>query len=953
MESHNLVPFFVLLFILLPASLFTEIKAQQDKDGPFVGVNIGTDVSNLLSAADLVAFLQLQKITHVRLYDADAQILKALAKTKIRVIVSVPNNQLLAIGSSNATAATWIGRNVAAYYPDTLITGIAVGDEVLTTIPSSAPLLMPAIESLYSALVAANLHSQIKISTPSSASIILDPFPPSQAFFNQSLSPVITQLLQFLSRTQSPLMMNLYPYYVFMQNKGVVPLDNSLFKPLTPSKEMVDPNTLLHYTNVLDAMIDSVYFSMKNLNVTDVVVLVTETGWPSRGDSKEPYATIDNADTYNSNLIKHVFDRSGTPLHPEITSSVYIYELFNEDLRSPPVSEANWGLFYGNTTPVYLLHVSGSGTFLANDTTNQTYCIAADGIDAKTLQTALDWACGPGRANCSEIQPGQSCYQPNNVKNHASYAFDSYYQKEGKSSGSCDFKGAAMITTTDPSHGNCIFPGRAQSILFTFHLPRRSFRNPLKTLSEMSSWTCSMCTFINPPSQKSHCEICLSAQPQPAIVSSSTTSPSSPSSKPMWSCALCTFLNPYSSTICEICGNRASASMLSTLELDDDDLGNAQLGSSVGSVFLPLRTCGNTKKGNGENPVGGGDDTGCSGELKGVVLRRDHVTLGNGGCQNMGDDGSGKLDAEGNKGLSAVLQPCVNKRKDREVTGVDGSGNNAGGSSGFRAVKAANQAVQVKPLATAGETHLSSECKPWKLLSYNVWFREDLEMHKRMKALGDLIELHSPDVMCFQEVTPSFYGIFQKSGGGSDTVAQYQTRRHFLEHISACSYPNCRLNPIAANPSITLSWAENFVLQKLKCDQANEAVRFLEKNQNVIFCGDMNWDDKLDGPFPLLEGWVDAWTELRPGEVGWTYDTKSNKMLSGNRTLQKRLDRFVCKLKDLKISEIEMIGKDAIPGLSYIKEKRVKGQVKELVLPVLPSDHYGMLLTIRPSDSTY
>ncbi|KAL0442946.1 UNVERIFIED_CONTAM: Glucan endo-1,3-beta-glucosidase 1 [Sesamum latifolium] len=231
MENHKLVPFFVLLFILLPASLFTEIKAQQDKDGPFVGVNVGTDVSNLLSAADLVAFLQLQKITHVRLYDADAQILKALAKTKIRVIVSVPNNQLLAIGSSNATAATWIGRNVAAYFPDTLITGIAVGDEVLTTIPSSAPLLMPAIESLYSALVAANLHTQIKISTPSSASIILDPFPPSQAFFNQSLSPVLTQLLQFLSRTQSPLMMNLYPYYVFMQNKGVVPLDNSLSSP--------------------------------------------------------------------------------------------------------------------------------------------------------------------------------------------------------------------------------------------------------------------------------------------------------------------------------------------------------------------------------------------------------------------------------------------------------------------------------------------------------------------------------------------------------------------------------------------------------------------------------------------------------------------------------------------------------------------------------------------------
>ncbi|XP_030469633.1 glucan endo-1,3-beta-glucosidase 1-like [Syzygium oleosum] len=442
------------------SSLVAQIKQTQDlKDEPFVGLNIGTEVSNLVSPEALVSFLQVQKIAHIRLFDANPDILQALARSKIRVIISVPNNQLLAIGSSNATAVAWISRNVVAYYPKTLITGIAVGDEVLTTVPSYAPILVPAMELLYSALVAANLHNEIKISTPHAAPLILDTFPPSQAFFNQSLSSVIVPLLQFLSRTGSPLMMNLYPYYVFMENKGVVPLENSIFKPIAPSKEMVDPNTLLHYTNVLDAMIDAAYFSMKNFNITDVKVLVTETGWPSKGDSKEPYAAIDYADTYNSNLIKHVLDKSGTPLHPEITSNVYIYELFNEDLRSPPISEANWGLFNGDLTPVYLLHVSETGGFLANDTTNQTFCIAMDGVDSRTLQAALDWACGPGQANCTEIQPGENCFKPDNVKSHASYAFDSYYQKEGKASGSCDFKGAAMITTTDPSHGDCIFPG--------------------------------------------------------------------------------------------------------------------------------------------------------------------------------------------------------------------------------------------------------------------------------------------------------------------------------------------------------------------------------------------------------------------------------------------------------------------------------------------------------------
>ncbi|RDY09579.1 Glucan endo-1,3-beta-glucosidase 1, partial [Mucuna pruriens] len=450
-----------LSFLSLLLLTFTQhhVATWDQTNAPFVGVNIGTDVSNLLPAADIVKFLKQQKITHIRLYDANPDILAALSGTDIHVTISVPNNQLLAIGSSAATASSWIRKNVAAYHPSTRITGISVGDEVLTTVPSSAPLLLPAIQSLHGALVSSNLQKDVVVSTPHSASIILDAFPPSQAFFNQTLETFIVPLLRFLSQTNSPLMLNLYPYYVFMQNKGLVPLDNSLFKPISPSKAMVDPNTLLHYTNLLDAMIDAAYFSMKNLNITDVVVLVTETGWPSEGDSKEPYATPSNAVTYNSNLIKHVLDRSGTPLHPETTSSVYIYELFNEDLRSPPVSEANWGLFYGNATPAYLLRVSGVGTFLASDNANQTYCIAGDAVDFKTLQAALDWACGVGRANCSEIQPGETCYQPNNVRNHASYAFDSYYQTQGKSPGSCDFKGVAIITTTDPSHGRCIFPG--------------------------------------------------------------------------------------------------------------------------------------------------------------------------------------------------------------------------------------------------------------------------------------------------------------------------------------------------------------------------------------------------------------------------------------------------------------------------------------------------------------
>ncbi|KAF2316822.1 hypothetical protein GH714_042163 [Hevea brasiliensis] len=251
----------------------------------FIGVNVGTALSDMPSPTQVVALLKAQNIRHVRLYDADRAMLLALANTGIRVTVSVPNDQLLGIGQSNATAANWVARNVIVHVPATNITAIAVGSEVLTTLPNAA-----------------------------------------------------------LS-TGSYFMLNVYPYYDYMQSNGVIPLDYALFRPLPPNKEgAVDANTLLHYTNVFDAVVDAAYFAMSDLNFTNVPIVVTESGWPSKGDSSEPDATIDNANTYNSNLIRHVLNNTGTPKHPGIAVSTYIYELYNEDLSPGPVSEKNWGL---------------------------------------------------------------------------------------------------------------------------------------------------------------------------------------------------------------------------------------------------------------------------------------------------------------------------------------------------------------------------------------------------------------------------------------------------------------------------------------------------------------------------------------------------------------------------------------------------------------------------------
>ncbi|KAI3466956.1 hypothetical protein Pfo_023619 [Paulownia fortunei] len=444
---------------LLFLALFLVVSAVSADEVAFIGVNIGTALSDMPNPTQVVTLLKSQQIRHVRLYDADRAMLLALANTGIRVTVSVPNDQILGIGQSNATAANWVSRNILAHVPATNITAIAVGSEVLSTLSNAAPILVSAMKFIHSALVASNLDSQIKVSTPHSSSIILDSFPPSQAFFNRTWDPVMVPLLNFLQSTRSFLMLNVYPYYDYMQSNGVIPLDYALFRPLPPNKEAVDPNTLLHYTNVFDAVVDAAYFAMSYLNFTDIPITVTESGWPSKGDSSEPDATPDNANTYNSNLIRHVLNNTGTPKHPGIAVSTHIYELYSEDLRSGPISEKNWGLFDANGVAVYILHLTGSGTVLANDTTNQTYCVAREGADRKMLQAALDWACGPGKVDCSPLLQGQPCYEPDTVVAHSSYAFDAYYHRMAMVDGTCNFNGVATITTTDPSHGPCIFPG--------------------------------------------------------------------------------------------------------------------------------------------------------------------------------------------------------------------------------------------------------------------------------------------------------------------------------------------------------------------------------------------------------------------------------------------------------------------------------------------------------------
>ncbi|KAL0825332.1 hypothetical protein Bca101_049009 [Brassica carinata] len=92
---------------------------------------------------------------------------------------------------------------------------------------------------------------------------------------------------------------------------------------------------------------------------------------------------------------------------------------------------------------------------------NAAYCVCKDGNE-QVLQKAIDYACGAG-ADCTQIQLNGACYQPNTIKNHCDVAVNSYYQKKASSGATCDFNGAAVISSSPPSTASSCLSGSSSS----------------------------------------------------------------------------------------------------------------------------------------------------------------------------------------------------------------------------------------------------------------------------------------------------------------------------------------------------------------------------------------------------------------------------------------------------------------------------------------------------------
>ncbi|KAI5565996.1 hypothetical protein POPTR_014G183500v4 [Populus trichocarpa] len=301
---------YTVAFLLLSCLQTVKIANSQS----FISINYGQVADNLPPPPSTAKLLQSTSIQKVRLYGSDPAIIKALANTRIGIVIGTANGDIPGLASDPNFAKSWINTNVLPFYPASNIILITVGNEVMTSNDQNLMnKLLPAMQNVQNALDDASLGGKIKVSTVHSMGVLKQSEPPSSGSFDPSYGDLMKGLLEFNSANGSPFAINTYPYFAYRSDTRPETLAFCLFQP---NAGRMDGNTKIKYMNMFDAQVDAVYSALSSMGFKNVEIVVAETGWPFKGDDNDVGPSIENAKAYNGNLIAHLRSMVGTPLMP-------------------------------------------------------------------------------------------------------------------------------------------------------------------------------------------------------------------------------------------------------------------------------------------------------------------------------------------------------------------------------------------------------------------------------------------------------------------------------------------------------------------------------------------------------------------------------------------------------------------------------------------------------------
>lgn len=99
----------VAIFLLLALSS-SDLLAESA-----IGLNWGTISSHRLNPSTVVDLLKQNKFQKVKLFEADAYVLRGLAGSGIEVMVGIPNEMLSALSSSPSASDLWVRQNISSF----------------------------------------------------------------------------------------------------------------------------------------------------------------------------------------------------------------------------------------------------------------------------------------------------------------------------------------------------------------------------------------------------------------------------------------------------------------------------------------------------------------------------------------------------------------------------------------------------------------------------------------------------------------------------------------------------------------------------------------------------------------------------------------------------------------------------------------------------------------------
>lgn len=324
--------------------------------------------------------------------------------------VHVEPQHLKGISDSVLTAETWVKNHVLAHYPATNITTIVIGSTVLCDKQQqkSFGLILPSIKNIHHSLIRWGLHHEIKVSAVFSSDC-LDP--QSESYRADVAQTYIKPLLTFLQEVASPYLVKPPQGFLASSSEEILKSHRKSMKNLGVFGTGV--MNIVIISNARRKMYSSIDIS--NSRVNPFPPRPTP-AFPS-GSPLPPLVGSLPPQPYSPPFLPHLAPTASPPMGPHL----------------PPCEPS----------PVHRGHGHGHG--------HGSWCVAKPSVPAETLQEALDFACGEGNVDCEAIKQDGSCFYPDNLVAHASYAFNSYWQTTKRNGGTCGFAGTAMLISSDPS----------------------------------------------------------------------------------------------------------------------------------------------------------------------------------------------------------------------------------------------------------------------------------------------------------------------------------------------------------------------------------------------------------------------------------------------------------------------------------------------------------------------